>query len=147
VLIVPTPKDADHWERTDGEYLHRVLERVIAQYKIDPHRVIIGGQGNAGSIAWPLAFASREFVRGIAASDSPLPRQIKVPQNDPAERLAVFAAIPAKKEAAAVQNLGLKKVVDAGYNVTTVTTSTTTGHLSDAEREDLARWIDTLDRF
>jgi hypothetical protein len=42
---------------------------------------------------------------------------------------------------------GLKSVQDAGYNVTTITTSTNTGQLSDAQREELARWIDTLDRF
>ena len=34
-----------------------------------------------------------------------------------------------------------------GYNVTTITTVATTGQLSDAEREELTRWIDTLDRF
>ncbi len=147
VLIVPTPKDADHWERADAEYLHRLLERVISQYKIDPHRVVIGGRGNAGSIAWPLAFAGREFVRGIAAVGAPLPRQTKVPPNDPAQRLAVFAALSSKKDAAAAMTQGLKKVADAGYNVTTITTSTTTGQLSDAEREELARWIDSLDRF
>jgi poly(3-hydroxybutyrate) depolymerase len=147
VLIVPTPKDSDHWERTDAEYLHRVLERVLSQYKIDPHRVVIGGQGNTGSIAWPIAFAGREFVRGIAVAHAPLPRQTKIPPNDPAQRVAVFAAIPPKKDVAASLTQGLKKTADAGYNVSTITTSTTTGQLSDAEREELARWIDTLDRF
>jgi serine protease Do len=147
VLIVPTPKDADHWERTDAEYLHRVLERVLSQYKIDPHRVVIGGQGNTGSIAWPIAFAGREFVRGIAVAHAPLPRQTKILPNDPAQRLAVFAAIPPKKDVAASLTQGLKRIAEAGYNLSTITTSTTTGQFSDAEREELARWIDTLDRF
>ena len=31
ILILPTPKDADHWERPDLEYLDRLAERVIAQ--------------------------------------------------------------------------------------------------------------------
>ena len=129
------------------EYLHRLLERVVAQYKIDPHRVVVGGQGNTGAIAWPLALASRDMFRGIATAAAPLPRQIRVPSNDPAQRLAIFAAIPPKKDAAATIAQGLKSVSDAGYNVTTITTVATKGQLSDAERDELARWIDTLDRF
>ena len=147
VLIVPTPAKADHWERTDLEYLHRILERVVAQYRIDARRVVVGGQGNAGAIAWPLGLASRDMVRGIATAAAALPRQVRVPQNDPAQRLAIFAAIPPKKEAATPITLGLKSVNDAGYNVTTITTVATTGQLSNAERDELTRWIDTLDRF
>ena len=102
VLIAPQPKDADHWERVDLEYLHRVLERVMTQYKIDPHRVVVGGQGNIGSIAWPLAFAGHDIIRGIAVAGSPAPRQTKVPPTEAAQRLAIFAAIPSKKDTAAM---------------------------------------------
>ncbi len=147
ILIVPTPNDAEHWERTDLEYLHTLLERVVAQYKVDPHRVIAGGQGNIGAIAWPLALASRDFVRGIAAVAAPLPRQIRVPNNDPAQRLAILVGIPPKKDVAAEIAQGLKSVADEGYNVTTITTVAATAELSNAEREETARWIDTLDRF
>lgn len=147
LLIVPTPKDADHWERTDLEYLRRLTERVVTQYKIDSHRLVVGGQGNTGAIAWPLGLASRDLFRGIATSAATLPRQVRVPPTDAALRLAVFAAIPPKKDAAAPITQGLQKVADAGYNVATITTVNTTGQLSDAERNELARWIDTLDRF
>jgi serine protease Do len=146
VLIVPAPAKADHWEKTDLEYLHRLVERVNTQYKVDPRRVIVAGQGTAGAIAWPLAFVSRETIRGIAIIAAPLPRQIKVPENDAARRLAVLAALPAKKEASAAIAAGLKKVAEAGYSVATLTTNTA-GQLSTSEREELARWIDTLDRF
>jgi poly(3-hydroxybutyrate) depolymerase len=147
VLVVPDPHKADHWERTDLEYLHRLVERVVSQYKTDSRRVVVGGQGNTGAIAWPLALASRNTIRGVAVAAAPLPRQIRVPQNDAAQRLAIFAAIPPKREAAAAMALALKKVSDAGYNVTAVTMVAPTGQLSDAERNELGRWIDTLDRF
>jgi serine protease Do len=147
VLIVPKPAKADHWERPDMEYLQRVLERAIAQYKIDPRRVVVGGQGATGSIAWPLAVASRPMVRGIAACAAPLPRQIKVPQNDAAQRLAIFAAIPPKKDVASQLAIGFKSLSDAGYNVTTTTLQSPAGVLNANERVDLANWVDTLDRF
>jgi poly(3-hydroxybutyrate) depolymerase len=147
ILILPTPKDSDHWERPDLEYLDRLAERASAKYKIDPRRLVIGGQGNTGSIAWPLAFASRDKFRGIAAVAAPLPRQVKVSPNDPAQRLAVFGAIPPNKDAAAPIAQGLKGVSEAGYDVTTLTMVATKGELSHTERGELARWIDTLDRF
>jgi serine protease Do len=146
VLIVPTAAKADHWEKTDLEYLHRVLQQAIAKYKIDPRRVVVAGQGNAGSIAWPLALASRDLVHGITALGSPLPRNVKVPENEAGQRLAIFAALPPKKDSAAAIAVGLKKVADAGYNIATIITNTS-GQLSTPEREELARWIDTLDRF
>lgn len=147
LLIVPTPKNGDHWERPDLEYLHRLAEQVIAKFRIDPRRFVVGGHGSTGSIAWPLTFASREMVRGIATSAAALPRQVQVPPNDPGQRLAVYAAVPPNKDAAAPISQGLKKVADAGYNVTTITTVATKGELSEAERGELARWIDTLDRL
>jgi hypothetical protein len=87
------------------------------------------------------------MVRGITAVAAPLPRQTKVPQNDPAQRLAIFAAIPAKKELTVQIAVGLKGISDAGFNVTMLTTQSVTGELKESERADLANWIDTLDRF
>lgn len=147
LFVVPTPKDADHWERTDLEYLHRLLMQVKAKYRLDPRRVVVGGTGNTGAITWPLALASRSLVRGIVSIAAPLPRQIKVPTNDPANRFSIFAAIPPKKEVAATMNQGLKSVVDAGYNVTTITTNDITGNLNELNLDEIARWVDSLDRF
>lgn len=147
LFLVPTPKDADHWERTDLDYLHRLLQQVKAKYRLDPHRVVVGGTGNTGAIAWPLALASRSLVSGIVSIAAPLPRQIKVPANDPANRFSVFAAIPPKKEVAATMNQGLKSMVDAGYNVTTITTNDITGNLNELNLEEISRWLDSLDRF
>jgi hypothetical protein len=87
------------------------------------------------------------LVRGIAAVAAPLPRGNRVPENDPTQRLAIFAAIPPSKDVAAPILLDLKRVTEGGYNVTTITAIAPTGELSDAERNELARWIDTLDRF
>ena len=75
------------------------------------------------------------------------PRPLRVPPNEPSQRLAIFAALPASKDSAAPISLGLRKFADAGYNVATITTTSATGQLSDDERNQLARWIDTLDRF
>jgi serine protease Do len=147
VLIIPSPAGKDQWERPEIEYLRRLSERVIAQYKLDPNRMVVYGQGKGGTIAWPLALSSRDIFHGIATSATPLPRPVRVPANEPSQRLAIFAALPASKESAAPISIGLRKFADAGYNVATITTASSNGQLSDDERNQLARWIDTLDRF
>jgi poly(3-hydroxybutyrate) depolymerase len=147
LLIVPSAAEEGRWDRTELEYLRRLSERVVAQYNVDRHRVVVYGEGAGGTMAWLLGLSSRDLFRGLATSAAPLPRQIRVPQNEPAQRLAIFAAIPAGKQPAAEIAQGLQKVSEAGYPVTTITTSEPSGRLSDAQREELARWIDSLDRF
>jgi hypothetical protein len=98
-------------------------------------------------MAWLLGLAGREVFRGLATSEAPLPRQILVPANEPSQRLGILAAGP-RSDAIAVQIAqGLQKCTDAGYPVTTMTPADSGGELSGADREELARWIDTLDRF
>jgi hypothetical protein len=99
-------------------------------------------------MAWLLGLAGRDLIRGIAIFAEPLPRQFRVPQNEPTQRLAIFATVPSTTDAAALQiAAGLQKLVDAGYAVSTVTTAADAQGLSESQREELARWIDSLDRF
>ncbi|HVT27003.1 MAG TPA: PDZ domain-containing protein, partial [Lacipirellulaceae bacterium] len=147
LLVVPSPAEGDHWERPELEYLRRLSERLFVQYQIDAHRTVVCGEGNGGAIAWLVALSSRDLFRGAASLAAPLPRLIRVPQNEPTQRLQVLTALPASKVAAAPIMLGLHKLDDEGYNVTTMTTTSATGQFSNEERRQFARWIDTLDRF
>jgi poly(3-hydroxybutyrate) depolymerase len=147
LLIVPSAADASRWERTELEYLRRLSERVISEYKIDPRRVVIYGQGGGGAMAWLLGLSSRDLFRGVAVSAAGLPRGSNVPANEPAERTAIFAGIPVAKDVAAQMADGLKNVSEAGYPITTLVAVEATGALTGSQREELARWIDTLDRF
>ena len=147
VLVVPTAADSGQWERTEIEYLPALTLQVLRQQKIDPQRVVVFGQGGGGTMTWLLGLSGRSVFRGVATSASPLPRQAKVPENEPSLRLAVFAGLPANEDESAQIVRGLAELSDAGYPVTTVTLGDRAGLLSAAEREELARWIDTLDRF
>jgi serine protease Do len=147
LLILPTSGDKNRWERTEGEYLGRLMERVVAEYSVDPRRVVVVGRGGGGSMAYLLGLANRDHFHGIATLGAALPRQIKVPPNEPGERVAILSTLPAAKDAAAQIADGLEKLSKAGYPITTVTTAESTAKLIDAQREELARWIDTLDRF
>jgi poly(3-hydroxybutyrate) depolymerase len=148
LLIVPIAAETGRWERTELEYLRRLIDRVISQYQVDRHRVVVYGQEASVATAWLLGLAGRDVFQGVATTGAPLPRQIRVPQNEPAQRLAIFAAMPSGNDAAAIQMAeGLRKLSDAGYTVTTVAVAPNATRLTDSQREELARWIDTLDRF
>lgn len=147
LFVAPSAAQADRWEKTELEYLKRLTERIIAEYNVDRRRVVVFGHEGGGAMAWLLGLSGREVFRGIATSSSPLPRQVTVPANNPTTRFAIFSAIPAAKDVAAQIASGLKKFADAGYPITTSTSVESGGKLSDAQREELVRWIDTLDRF
>ena len=148
LLILPKAVDKSRWERTELEYLARLMERVLTQFQVDRNRIAVFGQQGGGTMAWLLALSNRDLFRGVATSAAPLPRQIRVPTNEPAQRLAIFAAVPLDKENVNVQSAeGLQKLSEAGYTVTAVTSGNDSGQLPDNKREELARWIDTLDRL
>jgi hypothetical protein len=108
---------------------------------------VVFGQGSGGQIAWSLGFSGRSVLRGIAVSAAPLPRRMTVPANEPGQRLAIFAAISTGNDVSIPTSQGLQKCADAGYAVSTVTLANDSGELAEQERDELARWIDTLDRF
>ncbi len=147
LLVVPKAAGENRWERTELEYLRRLTERVVAEYSVDPRRVVVCGQDGGGAMAWLLGLAGRDTFRGLAALAAPLPRQVKVPPNEPSQRLAILAAIPAAKESAAQIARGLNDLSEAGYPLTTITATEKSGKLTESQREELARWIDALDRL
>lgn len=148
LLVVPTAADPSRWEQTELEYLRRLLERALMQYSIDSRRVVLLGEGGGGAMAYQLGLASRDIVRAVATIDSPLPRQVRVPENEPSQRFAILAGVPTTGSAHLAQlNRGLGKLADAGYPVSTVSLGSADGRLSDDAREEFARWIDSLDHF
>jgi poly(3-hydroxybutyrate) depolymerase len=120
---------------------------VLAEYRVDPRRVVVFGQEGGGAMAYLLALVSRDLFTGVATSAASLPRTVDPPKTDPTARLAVFAGLPNNESRLAQMELGLKKLADAGYPVTAYTIAARNGRLSDAERQQLAHWIDSLDRF
>ena len=58
--------EANRWDRTELEYLGRLVARVVNQYKVDPARVVVYGQGSGGAMAWLLGLSGRSVIRGLA---------------------------------------------------------------------------------
>ena len=86
-------------------------------------------------------------ISGVAVSAAPLPRQVKAPPNEPSQRFSILAVVPSAKETGAQVSQSAEKLSEAGYPVTTLMGTVANGKLTDDERDELAHWIDSLDRF
>ncbi len=147
IFVAPRSTDPSRWNRTDTEYLRKLLDSIAATYTVDRTRVVVHGQEAGGAMAYTVAWRNRELVRGVAVINAPQPRRRSVLPNDPVHRLAVYSAKGAKAGSVARIDSGVSKLREARYPVTVVNLSDDTHYLSAEELADLARWIDALDRF
>lgn len=150
VLLMPEPADAGGWTNDDLEYLARLLQTAGSRWRIDPRRVVVAGEGKGGQLAYALALRGRKLVRGVAVVDSPLPRTLEVPENNPNERLAVLSVETQNTPLSLLIRKDLEKLAAAGYPVTQVVRrgeESQGGALDGATRSKIGRWIDGLDRL
>jgi serine protease Do len=150
VLVLPAPADKKGWTSDDLEFLGRVLQSAASRLGDDPTRVVIGGEGKAGQMAYAVAMKARKFVRGVAVVDAPLPRTLDLPQNSPNQRLAVLSVETLNAPLSMLIRQDLKKLAEAGFPATPVERReppTGDGQLDATTRDTIARWIDALDLF
>jgi serine protease Do len=150
VLVMPAPADEQGWSGDDLEYLRRLLAGAIGQFEVDPRRIVVGGAGKAGQLAYALAFSARKWVRGVAVVDSPLPRTLELPENSPNYRLAVLSVETRNAPMGLLIHRDLQSLSRAAFPATQVIRETDVedGSVLDAAgRDAIARWMDGLDRF
>jgi serine protease Do len=147
ILLAPNSADPKKWERTEAAFVHKALEDVLANYNIDRTRIVVGGYQGGAAMAYLVGFTHRELIRGIATVDAALPARTRPPANDPIQRLAFYTTTAAKSVLASQIEAGVKKLREMKYPVTVHSQGDQAGRLNDAERSELIRWIDTLDRI
>jgi serine protease Do len=150
VLLMPEPGDKTGWSTDDLEYLAKLLQTAIGRFRIDPQRVVLAGDGKAGQLAYALAFQGRKLIRGVAVIDSPLPRTLQVPDNNPNERLAVLSVETQNTPLSLLIRQDREKMTKAGYPATQLVRrgeASRQAMLDATTRGKVARWIDGLDRF
>jgi serine protease Do len=150
VLLMPEPGDKAGWSTDDMEYLAKLLQTAIGRFNVDPQRVVLAGDGKAGQLAYALAFQGRKLIRGVAVIDSPLPRTLELPDNNPNERLAILSVETQNTPLSLLIRQDREKLTDAGYPATQIIRrgeASRQAMLDATTRGKIARWIDGLDRF
>jgi serine protease Do len=147
ILLAPKSADPARWEPTEVDFVEKVLANVMATYNVDRSRVVAHGYQGGGAMAYLVAFAQRETFRGVAAVDAPVPQRAGAPAGDPIHRLAFYTAAAEKSALSEAILAGVKRLKDLKFPVTEHKLGEQPRDLADAERAELARWIDTLDRI
>jgi serine protease Do len=146
IVMSPRPGEAGRWQPGEIAVVRKFIDNVSSRYNVDKARIVLHGRQVGGTMAWFTALAHRNLVRAVAVIDAPLPPGAAV-ENDPVNRLFVYSA-------AGKLQPPLQKALEAGHErlaKAKVPTSTKTldseRDLSHEEVDQLARWIDALDRI
>jgi predicted esterase len=145
IVVAPKASESSQWQASDLRLVRRLIEQVSVDYTVDSARIAICGQGSGALPALTVAFRFRELVRGVALVDGPPIEQF--PPTTPATRTSIYATHNAQSRFALEFEQGIARLREAGYPVTTSKRSSVTGDLAPAELDELARWVDALDRL
>jgi len=147
VLLAPHSADPERWDPTEVDVVRALIDEAIGSYNIDPTRVVLQGRRAGGAISYLTAFAHRDIIRGLVVVDVAVPRRTTLKPNDPVERLSIYSITPNQSKLKAAIAARLKQLETMKYPVTSVETAADTGRLSTSERQQLERWIDSLDKI
>jgi len=147
ILLAPRSADPEKWDPTEVDVVRAMIDEAIGSYNIDPTRIVIQGRGAGGAIGYLTAFAHRDIIRGIVPVDVAIPRRTNLKPNDPVERLSIYAITPAASKLKPAIQARLKQLEQMKYPVHKVESADAQGRLDAGGREQLARWIDSLDKI
>ncbi len=147
ILLVPRPSDPSRWLPTEVAFVRKVLDNVLAGYHVDSTRVVVHGHRAGGAMAYLVALANRDVVRGVAVIDAPIPARAQPPENDAVQRLAVYSAAAEESRLGEQIAATIKLLTDRKFPVTQRDLGKEPRYLDAAELDELVRWIDSLDRL
>jgi serine protease Do len=147
ILLAPKASDPSKWQPMEAAFVRKAIDDLLSDYNMDRSRIVVSGYQAGGVMAYLVAFAHRDLVRGVAAVDAALPRRAQPPPNDPLQRLAVFSASGGTSELAQAIKTGLEQLQQMKYPVTVKELGPIARNLTHEEVAELVRWIDALDRI
>ena len=145
LVLVPKPAMPGRWQKDDLEFATKALAQFRAGYQIDPLRIVAGGHETGGTMAYALAFAERETIRGVAAIDALM--GATPPDNDPVYRLDFFLTQAVQSKFAKPITATINALRERKFAVTLRDQGPQSHDLNDEDRAALLEWIDTLDKF
>jgi len=149
ILLGPKAKDAGKgWNPSEADFVKELTEQFIEKYSIDKSRVVLHGYDSGGAFALHLAFKFRDLFRAVAAVAAPVREQ--PPDNEPEHRLQFLFM---SGDADPVHKLVLGTVTGLRAFKFPVVHSIIEGgeHTYPSKSvdriEEMARWVDSLDRI
>ncbi len=145
LLLLPQPEDPLGWSSGDLRYLGQLVRAAMRRLRGDPLRVAIAGRGKGGQLAYLLGLRHR--VPAVVPIDTPLPRTVTLGENRPGQRLLVLSLESQNSPLKPLLRKDLGRLQAAGYPTARWEMRAADGQLQPRDRDAIARWIDSLDRF
>lgn len=146
ILLAPQPRDKTRWTPTELEFIRKTVDHVLNNYTIDRSRVALFGKQAGGALGYLFAFRHRNLARAVIAVDAATPVRVRLPDNDPVQRLAVVTTVAENSRIAEAVERGIEMLREMKYPVTTIEMDQARD-LSQEELQQVVRWIDSLDRI
>lgn len=146
ILIGPQAGDLNGWTAGETEMVREAVELTQRQYRIDPQRICLHGLGAGGRFAWDVAFKHRELFPAVAVVSAPL--REPPPDNDPDLRLQLYCV--AGEDDPLLPRIEKSVEVLRALKFPTrlsVAPGLSAEYPDDTVVDELARWLDTLDRI
>jgi poly(3-hydroxybutyrate) depolymerase len=150
MLAVAHPLNDSGWSADDMEFLEMLVRTMAQRFKIDSRRAVVCGRGQAGQLAFAVAFRRRSGLSGAIGIDAPLPRTLRLPPNLPGYRLALLCVESKNSSFAPLIRKDMELLRAAGYPTSWLQRSVTDGDVRELDQQTraaIARWIAGLDRF
>jgi poly(3-hydroxybutyrate) depolymerase len=144
IFVAPKGEGENGWLASESDVLQQIVRDVMSQYTVDRHRVVAHGQGVGGQMAFYLGFGVRDMIRGVAVTGA---TAAQVKENVPNQPVSFFVVVgdkdPLLKEVQETKEKLLAKKFPVAYRE-----RADKGHeyLNRDLRDELVRWIDSLDR-
>lgn len=146
IIAAPKAENKTGWVSSESDVVAEVARDVMATYTVDKHRVVVHGMGVGGQFAFYLGFHNRDLVRGVAVAGAALtnPAKEKVPNQPLSFYLQVGGKDPLRDSVIETRTKLLEQKYPVVYHE-----DKDAGHqyLDDKALDELARWIDSLDRL
>ena len=146
LIVAPIPGEGPDFSPNDLVGAWRVVEHFLKEYRVDRNRLVIHSFARGGAFASVLAFENHEQVRGLALVSSVL--QVPPPEVHPSYPFRFFFSIGQGDRAEEILSRRVEILHEMKYAVTVQKTpSRERSYLDPEEVDELARWIDSLDRI
>lgn len=149
VLLIASPGEGRAWEEEDLRYLQRILTLTRLRFSVDPTRIVLAGDKKSGQLAVIAALRGRGLASGVVCTEAPLPRSFTLPATTPGRRVAFLCISGQQSPFEILIEKDVQQLSEAGYSATHLTPPKSPELVapSGALQQQVARWIDGLDRF
>lgn len=149
-MIVVAPRAAlpNMWLPTETQFIRKVVDHLIGNYKIDRTRIVVHGRQASGAMAFLTAFRLRDVIRGAVTVDAPLPMLLaRPPDNDPVERLAFIVVLSAESTTKSRITDSADLLKEMRYPVIVEELPGQSNSMPALLLDHVSQWIDSLDRI